>query len=47
MLWMRLFAYVTRTVNQELLLHKEYLAAENQILRGQIGVGCCCQMEKK
>ena len=36
MLWARLLAYVTGTVNQELLLRIEYLAAENQILRGQI-----------
>ena len=31
-----MLAYVTGTVNQELLLRNEYLAAENQILRGQI-----------
>jgi putative transposase len=36
MLWARLLAYVTGTVNQELLLRDEYLAAENRILRGQI-----------
>jgi hypothetical protein len=36
MLWARLLAYVTGTVNQELLLRNEYLAAENGILRGQI-----------
>jgi putative transposase len=36
MLWARLLAYVTGTVNQELLLRTEYLAAENRILRGQI-----------
>jgi putative transposase len=29
-------AYVTGTVNQELLLRNEYLRAENRILRGQI-----------
>jgi putative transposase len=29
-------AYVTGTVNQELLLRNQYLAAENQVLRGQI-----------
>jgi len=29
MLWARLLAYVTGTVNQELLLRNEYLAAEN------------------
>ena len=36
MLWARLLAYVTGTVNQELLLRNEYLAAENRILSGQI-----------
>ena len=36
MLWARLLAYVTGTVNQELLLRNEYLAAENRILRSQI-----------
>src|SRR5246127_4328021 len=36
MLWARLLAYVTGTVNQELLLRNEYLAAENRIRRGQI-----------
>jgi len=38
MLWARLLAYVTGTVNQELLLRNEYLAAEDRILRGQIKV---------
>src|SRR5437773_11103293 len=36
MLWARLLAYVSGTVDQELLLRNEYLAAENGILRGQI-----------
>jgi putative transposase len=36
MLWAHLLAYVTGTVNQELLLRNEYLTAENRILRGQI-----------
>ena len=31
--WVRLLAYVTGLVNQELLLQNEYLAAENRILR--------------
>ena len=31
--WVRLLAYVTGLVNQELLLKNEYLAAENRILR--------------
>ena len=36
MLWAHLLAYVTGTVNQELLLRNEYLAAENRILKAQI-----------
>jgi putative transposase len=36
MLWVRMLAYVTGMVNQELLLRNEYLAAENRILRSQI-----------
>jgi putative transposase len=36
MLWTRLLAHASGTVNQELLLRNEYLAAENRILRGQI-----------
>jgi putative transposase len=36
MLWARLLAYVSGTVDQELLLRNEYLAAENRILKGQI-----------
>src|SRR5580704_7333516 len=31
--WLRLLAYVTGSVNQELLARNEYLAAENRILR--------------
>jgi putative transposase len=34
--WARMVAYVTGTVDQELLLRNEYLGAENRILRGQI-----------
>ena len=34
--WVRLLAYVTGTVNQELLLQNEYLAAEYLILRGKL-----------
>jgi putative transposase len=34
--WLRLLAYVTGSVNQELLLRNEYLAAENQILRAKL-----------
>jgi hypothetical protein len=40
MLWndlgFRMLAYITGTVDQELLLGNEYLAAENRILRAQI-----------
>ena len=34
--WARVLAYITGTVDQELLLRNEYLAAENRILRAQI-----------
>src|SRR6267142_5309108 len=34
--WLRLVAYVTGSVNQELLLRNEYLAAENRILRAKL-----------
>jgi putative transposase len=34
--WARLLAYVTGSVNQELLLRNEYLAAENRILRSKL-----------
>ena len=34
--WVRLLAYVTGSVNQELLLQNEYLGAENRILRTKL-----------
>src|SRR5215831_16506733 len=34
--WPRLLAYITGTVDQELLVRNEYLTAENRILRAQI-----------
>ena len=34
--WVRLLAYVTGSVNQELLLQNEYLATENRILRTKL-----------
>jgi hypothetical protein len=34
--WPRLLAHITGTVDQELLLRNEYLAAENRILKAQI-----------
>jgi putative transposase len=37
--WARILAYSTGTVDQELLLRNEYLAAENRILRAQLK-GC-------
>src|ERR1700732_3856515 len=36
MTWARMLAYITGTVDQELLLRNEHLAAENPILRAQI-----------
>lgn len=36
MVWARMPAHINRTVDQELLLENEYLAAENRILRAQI-----------
>jgi ATP-dependent DNA ligase len=34
--WLKLLAYITGSINQELLLRNEYLAAENKILKSQI-----------
>jgi len=34
--WLRLLVYVTGSINQELLLRNEYLAAENRLLKSQI-----------
>jgi putative transposase len=34
--WARILAYVTGTVDQELLARIEYLAAENRILKVQL-----------
>ena len=34
--WARILAYITGTVDHELLLRNEYLAAENRVLRGQL-----------
>jgi hypothetical protein len=36
MVWARILAYISGTMDQELLLRNEYLTAENQILRGQL-----------
>src|ERR1700736_5325011 len=35
MIWARMLAYITGTVDRELLLRNEYLAAENRILKAQ------------
>jgi len=34
--WARILAYITGTVDQELLLRNEYLVAENRSLRSQL-----------
>ncbi len=34
--WKKLLAYITGSVDQELLLRNEYVAAENRILRNQL-----------
>ncbi len=34
--WVRILAYIIGTVDQELLLRNEYLAAENRILKAQL-----------
>jgi len=34
--WSRILAYITGTVDQELLLRNEYLVAENRILKAQL-----------
>ena len=47
MIWARMLAYITGTVDHELLLRNEYLAAEKRILRAQIKAGCCYPMPKK
>jgi hypothetical protein len=39
--WIRILAYITGTVDQELLLRNEYLVAENRILKGQLQGGVC------
>ena len=34
--WKTMLAYITGSVDEDLLLRNEYLAAENRILRGQV-----------
>jgi hypothetical protein len=46
-IWARMLAYITGTVDQELPLRNEHLAAENRILRAQIKGGwLLCDAEK-
>src|SRR6476660_8134910 len=47
MIWAQLLAYVTGTVDQELLLRNEYLAAENRILKAQIKGRLVLSQEEK
>ncbi len=37
--WVRLLAYITGSVSQELLLRNEYPVAENRILRAKAAIG--------
>jgi len=43
MVWARMLAYITGTVDQELLLRNEYLAAENRILKPRSRADCFFQ----
>ena len=36
--WARILAYITGTVDQELLLRNEYLVTENRILKTQLKI---------
>jgi putative transposase len=46
--WKHLLAYITGTVDQELLLRNAYLVTENRILRNQItGRVCLTDGERK
>ena len=47
MTWAQLLAYVTGTLDQELLLRNEYLAAENRILKAQIKGRLSLSQEEK
>jgi len=47
MIWAQLLAYVTGTVDQELLLRNEYLVAENRILKAQIKGRLLLSQEEK
>ena len=45
--WLRLLAYVTGMVNQELLLQNEYLAVENRILKARLPRLRLCDSERQ
>lgn len=55
--WKRLLAYITGSVDQELLLRNEYLATENRMLRNSTWLSwifplfllifCSCDVHKK
>jgi len=45
--WARILAYIAGTVDQELLLRNEYLAAENRILKAQINGDIACAREEE
>jgi len=45
--WLRLLAYVTGLVNQELLLQNEYLAVENRILKARLPRLRLCDGERQ
>ena len=48
MVWKHLLAYITGSVNEELLLRNEHLVMENRILRNQItGRICLTDAERK
>jgi hypothetical protein len=47
MIWAPLLAYVTGSVDQELLLRNEYLAAENRILKAKIKGRLLLSQEEK
>src|SRR5260370_42612244 len=44
--WLQVLAYVTGSINQELLLRNEYLAADNHILNLRSKGDCGCPMAR-
>ena len=47
MIWAQLLAYITGTVDQELLLRNEYLAAENRILKAELSPPTFCTFARE